>query len=98
LCTGGAQAMFGARQGFCARMKEVNLQVDIFRCLLHKENLASRRLSEGLIIMMKEAIQVENFIKVLFLNNRIFIQVCSDNYFIFLRSGGHHEETFFNEL
>jgi hypothetical protein len=78
LCIDGAPARFGAYQGFCARVKEVNLQVDIFCCLLHRENLASRRLSEGLDVVMKEAIQVENFIKVRFLNNRILSQMCSD--------------------
>jgi len=46
--------MFEVGQGvFLARMKEVNPQVKIFPCLLRRENLASRRLSEELDVMMK---------------------------------------------
>jgi hypothetical protein len=53
LGTDGVPAMFGARQCFCARVKKVNLQVKIFHCLLHSENLASKRLSEESDIVMK---------------------------------------------
>jgi len=46
--------MFEAGQGVLhARVKEVNLQMKIFHCLLRREELASRRLSEELDVVMK---------------------------------------------
>jgi hypothetical protein len=46
--------MFGAGQGvFLARVKEVNTPVSIFECLLRREKIASRRLSEELDVVNK---------------------------------------------
>jgi hypothetical protein len=66
--TDDAPAMFGARQRFCARVKKVNPRVKIFHCLLRGENLASKRQSEELDIVMKGNS----------LSSRIFSHICPD--------------------
>ena len=61
VCSDGAPAMLGARQGFTARVKQENPSVVIVHCLLHRENLASQKLSHELQNVMQEVIQVVNF-------------------------------------
>lgn len=78
VCCDGAPAMLGARKGFTSRVKNVNPEVLILHCLLHRENLAAKHLSEELNIVMKEVIQMVNFIKSRSLNNRIFNKMCGD--------------------
>ena len=50
----------------------------IVHCLLHRENLASKKLSHEFQKVMQEVIQVVNFIKSRALNSRLFAQMCSD--------------------
>ncbi|XP_068233589.1 protein FAM200A-like [Palaemon carinicauda] len=70
--------MLGARQGFIARVKQENSSVMVVHCLLHRENLASQKLSHELQKVMQEVTQVVNFIKARALNSRLFTQMCSD--------------------
>src|SRR5215469_84174 len=76
ICTDGAPSMLGVRQGLSARIKDVNPQTIVFHCLLHRQNLASKRLSKDFDIVMQEVIKIVNFIKARSLNNRIFAQMC----------------------
>ena len=62
--------MLGARQGFTARVKQVNPNVQIIYCLLHRENLTAQYLSPALSAAMQEAIAV--------VNSRLFEQMCVD--------------------
>ncbi|XP_076043774.1 SCAN domain-containing protein 3-like [Oratosquilla oratoria] len=78
VCADGAPAMLGARQGFTARVKHVNPTVIVTHCLLHRENLASRKMLIKLNTVMKDVIQIVNFIKSSALNSRLFSQMCSD--------------------
>ncbi|XP_014664178.1 PREDICTED: protein FAM200A-like [Priapulus caudatus] len=78
LCTDGAPAMLGARQGFTARVKQVNPKVGIFHCLLHRENLAAQHLSKDLSAVMQEVVAVVNFVKASALNSRLFALMCCD--------------------
>ncbi|XP_042228049.1 zinc finger BED domain-containing protein 5-like [Homarus americanus] len=78
VCSDGAPAMQGARQGFTARVKQVNPAVIVVHCLLHWENLASRKLSHELNSVMEDVIKIVNFIKSSALNSRLFNQMCSD--------------------
>ncbi|XP_068233587.1 SCAN domain-containing protein 3-like [Palaemon carinicauda] len=50
----GAPAMLGALQGFIAHVKEENPSVMVVHCLLHRENLASQKLSHELQKVMQE--------------------------------------------
>ena len=47
-------------------------------CLLHRENIASKKLSHEFQKVMQEVIQVVNFIKSRALNSRLFAHMCSD--------------------
>ncbi|XP_068250344.1 SCAN domain-containing protein 3-like [Palaemon carinicauda] len=78
VCSDGASAMPGARQGFTARVKQVNPTVIVTHCLLHRENLASGKMSLELNAMMGDVIQIVNFIKLSALNSRLFNQMGSD--------------------
>ena len=63
LCTDGAPAMVGARQGFTARVRQINSSVQVVYGLLHRENLAAQHLSLDISAVMKEVVGVVNFIK-----------------------------------
>ena len=63
LCTDCAPAMLGARQGFTARIRQINPSVQVVHGLLHLENLAAQHLSLDLSAVMKEVVGVVNFIK-----------------------------------
>jgi len=78
LCTDGAPAMLDARQGFTARFKEVNPNVQVGHCLIHRENLAAQHLSRDLSAVMQEVVDVVNFIKSSAVNSRLFEQMCVD--------------------
>lgn len=78
ICSDGAPAMLGMRKGCTARVKQVNPKVNIFHCLLHRENLVSRHLSPGMNEVMNEAVQIFNYIKASALNTRLFEELCAD--------------------
>ena len=44
VCSDGAPAMLRSLRGFSARVKEINPNVMITHCFVHRENLASCRL------------------------------------------------------
>ena len=46
--------------------------------MLHRENLAIRRIEENLSIVMNDVIQIVNFIKGRALNSRLSSQLCAD--------------------
>ena len=48
VCCDGGAAMLGMNHGFTAQVKQENASVMIVHCLLHHENLASRKLSHEL--------------------------------------------------
>ncbi|KAG7161284.1 ZBED8-like 6 [Homarus americanus] len=64
VCSDGAPVMLGARQGFTARVKQVNPAVIVVECLLNS--------------VMEDVIQIVNFIQSSALNSRLFNQMCSD--------------------
>ncbi|GMH35000.1 hypothetical protein BSKO_02861 [Bryopsis sp. KO-2023] len=78
LCVDGAPSMLGARNGFVARVKRVNANVHAIHCLLHRENLAAKRLSDDLGGVMQDVIVIVNYIKSSALNSRLFEQMCID--------------------
>ena len=78
VCCDGAPAMLGSRQGFTARVKQENPSALIVHCFLHRENLASKKLSHEFQKIMQEVIQIVNFIKSRAFNSRLFAQMCPD--------------------
>ena len=89
VCTDGAPSMIGRRKGFVAHVKKVNPSVQVIHCMLHRENLASRELSETLHRVMKDVIEIVNFVKARALNSRLFQELC-------LSFGAAHRELLFH--
>ena len=89
VCTDGAPSMIGCRKGFVAHVKKVNPSVQVIHCMLHRENLASRELSETLHGVMKDVIEIVNFVKARGLNSRLFEELCS-------ACGASHQELLFH--
>ena len=71
--------MFGARHGFIARVRQINPSVQVYHCLLHRENFAAQHLSLDFSAVMKEVVGVVNFIKASAVNSRLFEQFCVDH-------------------
>lgn len=78
VCTDGAPAMIGSRIGFCAKVKERNPDVVLIHCFLHRENLATRDMQPDLHQVLKDVIQIINFIKARAMNSRIFRLMCEE--------------------
>ena len=78
VCIDGAPAMIGARKGFVGRVKEINPDIRSVHCVLHRQNLASKRLSPELNAVMNTAVEIVNFIKSNAANSRLFQQMCKD--------------------
>ena len=57
--------------------------------MLHRKNLASRELSETLHRVMKDVIEIVNFVKARALNSRLFQELC-------LSCGAAHREQLFH--
>jgi len=70
--------MLGARQGFTARVKQVDPNVQVVHCRLRRENLAAQHLSGDLSAVMQEVVGVVNFIESSAVNSRLFEQMCVD--------------------
>ena len=70
--------MLGAREGFNARVKQANPNVEVVHCLLHREDLAAQHLWLDLLAVMQEVVAVVNFIKSSAVNSCLFKQMCID--------------------
>ena len=70
--------MSGRRIGFCTRVREINPNVIIIHCFLHRENLATKTIQEELYLVLKDVISMVNFIKSKALNSRIFNAMCDE--------------------
>jgi len=82
ICSDGAPTMLGSRRGFTARVKEMNPNVTISHCFVHRENLGfqlswDRRLSNELGNVMQDVTHIVNFIKSKSLNSRLFKKLCA---------------------
>jgi hypothetical protein len=78
ITTDGAPAMLGPFQGFYGRVKQVQPDVVSVHCMLHRENLASKELGGELSAVMKDVVDVVNFINARALNSRIFAKLCAE--------------------
>lgn len=77
-CTDGAAALMGKNKGFNSRLKEKAPGCAIFHCMLHRQALASKKLSEDLSNTLATVVKVVNFIKARPTNKRLFAQLCED--------------------
>ena len=77
-CTDGAAAMMGKNKGFNTRLKEKAPQCIIFHCMLHRQALAGKKLSEDLSNALSTVVRIVNFIKARPSNKRLFAKLCED--------------------
>ena len=78
VCTDGAAAMVGRLHGLCARIKEVAPGCESTHCVIHREMLASRKMSPELNSVLSDVVKVINYIKAHALNSRLFEQLCEE--------------------
>ena len=78
VCTDGAAAMIGRLSGLTVRIKEVAPECEATHCVIHREMLASRKLSPELHSVFGEVVKMINLIKAHALNTRLFEQICED--------------------
>ena len=76
ICTDGAAAMTGQLSVFTTRVKEVSSECESMHCVIHREMLASRKMSPELNNVLQVVIKIINHIKVHALNSRLFTQLC----------------------
>ena len=67
-CTDGAPAILGARSGFVKLLKQKNPKVVTLHCIIHREALASRTMTQPLKEALEAAIGLVNFVKMSALN------------------------------
>ena len=77
ICTDGAPAMSGCRSGFVSRVKGVAPHITNTHCMIHREALASNTLPASLNDVLKDVIQMVNFVKASALSTRLFHNLCS---------------------
>ncbi|XDV14310.1 hypothetical protein PO909_014582 [Leuciscus waleckii] len=77
-CTDGAAAMMGRNKGFNSRLMEKAPDCVIFHCMIHRQALASKKLSRDLGDTLATVVKVVNFIKARPTNQRLFAQLCED--------------------
>lgn len=80
VCTDGASAMTGPKSGLAKRISDVaNPDFESNHCVLHRESLASKSLSDGLNTTLTSAVKMINYIKMRPLQGRIFAKICMES-------------------
>ena len=75
----GAAAMFGKKTGFRGRLIRNHPDVRVNHCVIHRQALASKKLSKPFESVMSITVNCINFIKAKDLNNRLFRKLCHEN-------------------
>ena len=78
VCTDGAAAMIGRLSGLTVRIKEIAPECEATHCVIHREMLASRKISSELHSVFTDAVLMINLIKAHALNTRLFEQIYED--------------------
>ena len=78
VCTDGAAAMTGKRTGLWKRVRDNVPTATFTHCMIHRESLASKKMSADMKSVFDQAIKIVTFIKARPLNSRLFAALCSD--------------------
>ena len=78
ICTDGAASMTGRYSGFLAHAKDKNAKICATHCIIHREHLAAKTLSEELHSVLNDVVKIVNFIKGRALNARLFRLLCQE--------------------
>ncbi|GFX15365.1 SCAN domain-containing protein 3 [Trichonephila clavipes] len=76
ICTDDAPAMTGHLKGFVAHVKELNEDILVTRCFLHREALVTKFLPSDLKIVLEQCVKMVNYIKSRPLKSRLFSKLC----------------------
>jgi len=85
VCTDGARALTGKHIGVVTRIKKVAPESVFTHCCIHREALVAKIMPEDLKAVLKQSVNVINFIKARALNSRIFTILCQE-------MGSEHEK------
>jgi len=77
--TDGAPAMVGLYRGFASLLKKKVPAVRTVHCVLQRQHLVAKKLSDGLHDALKVCIRPINKIKAHPLNSRLFALLCEEN-------------------
>ena len=75
ICMDRAAATAGWLSGFTTRVKEVASECESTHCVIHRELLASRKMSPELNNVLQDVIKIINHIKVHALNSHLFVKL-----------------------
>ena len=78
ICTDGAASMTGRYSGFLTRAKQKHSKIHTTHCIIHREHLAAKTLSEELHSVLNDVVTIVNFIKGRALNARLFSLLCEE--------------------
>ena len=78
ICTDEAAAMTGRLSGLTSRVKEIAPECESTHCVIHREMLASRKMSPKLNSVLNDVIKIIYHIKAHALNFRLFEQLCKE--------------------
>ena len=76
ICTDGAPCMIGSIKGFVSLVQRENPNAVQTHCFLHKEVLVSKTIPHELNQVLKQVVQIVNFIKTRPLKSRLFEKIC----------------------
>ncbi|GFV09180.1 SCAN domain-containing protein 3 [Trichonephila clavipes] len=76
ICTDGAPAMTEHLKGFVAHVKELNEDILVTHCFLHREVLVTKFLPSDLKIVLEQCVKMVNYIKSRPLKSRLFSKLC----------------------
>ena len=76
LCTDGAPSMIGSIKRFVSLAKKVNCKIITTHCFFYREVLIGKTLNSDLTQVLKEAIEMVNYIKARTLKSRVFTKLC----------------------
>ncbi|KFD48205.1 hypothetical protein M513_10919 [Trichuris suis] len=79
VATDGPPSMVGSQRGFIAHLKEVVPGVLAVHCVIHRQHLVAKHLSDRLSCSLQFVISAVNKIKSKSLNERLFSQLCEAN-------------------
>ena len=78
ICTDGAPCMIGSIKGFVSLVQRENPNVVQTHCFLHREVLVSKTIPDELNQVLKQVVEIVNFIKTRPLKSRLFEKICVD--------------------
>ncbi len=78
VCSDGAAAMTGRHAGVVTKIKALSPECKSTHCFIHRESLATKKMSVELNSVLSEVVKIVNYVKTNALNSRIFTALCDD--------------------